>query len=54
MNDQLDGLSTGPSWGGMLLELQNSAMLLETRWVFFPIALLCLVLLLLEGVTVEA
>lgn len=43
-----------PSWGGMLFELNNSPMLFETRWVYFPVILLVLVLLLLEGVAVEA
>jgi ABC-type dipeptide/oligopeptide/nickel transport system permease subunit len=42
-----------PSWGGMLLELENSATLLRSAWVFLPIALLIVVLLLLEALTVE-
>lgn len=38
-----------PSWGSMLLDLQNSALLAESRWVYLPIAVLCVVLLLLES-----
>jgi len=50
------GLGVGeplPSLGGMLLELDNSAMVLRSAWVFLPIVVLVSVLLLLEAVSVE-
>jgi peptide/nickel transport system permease protein len=43
-----------PSWGGMLLELDNSALLARSEWVYLPIVLLIVVLLLLESVAREA
>ena len=43
-----------PSWGTMLLELDNSAILAQGYWVYLPIAVLVCVLLLLEAMTGEA
>jgi ABC-type dipeptide/oligopeptide/nickel transport system permease subunit len=48
------GLGIGepmPSWGAMLEELDNSALLAQSHWVYLPIALLAIVLLLLESFT---
>jgi len=42
-----------PSWGSMLLALQNSALSANTHWIYLPIALLVFVLLLLEMLLVE-
>ena len=42
-----------PSWGGMLSELNNSAMLTRSAWVYLPISILVLVLLLLESLVPE-
>jgi len=51
------GLGVGeplPSWGAMLMELDNSALLAQSHWVYLPIALLVAVLLLLESLALEA
>lgn len=42
-----------PSWGAMLLELDNSASLALSHWVYLPVAVLVVVLLLLESLTTE-
>jgi ABC-type dipeptide/oligopeptide/nickel transport system permease subunit len=50
------GLGVGepmPSWGAMLLELDNSALLARSHWVYLPIVLLVVILLLLESFTAE-
>jgi ABC-type dipeptide/oligopeptide/nickel transport system permease subunit len=50
------GLGVGeplPSWGAMLMELDNSAQLAQTRLLYLPIALLVVVLLILESFTSE-
>jgi ABC-type dipeptide/oligopeptide/nickel transport system permease subunit len=50
------GLGVGepmPSWGAMLLELDNSALLARSHWVYLPIAVLAVVLLILESFTLE-
>lgn len=43
-----------PSWGSMLLELDNSALLATSRWVYLPIVLLVILLVLLELLATEA
>jgi ABC-type dipeptide/oligopeptide/nickel transport system permease subunit len=51
------GLGVGepmPSWGGMLLELDNSATLVRTPWVWLPVGLLISILLLLEAMVSES
>lgn len=51
------GLGVGepmPSWGAMLLELDNSALLARSHWVYLPIVLLVVVLLILESFATEA
>ncbi len=40
-----------PSWGGMLAELNSSALMAQTHWVYLPIVLLVAVLFLLESMT---
>jgi ABC-type dipeptide/oligopeptide/nickel transport system permease subunit len=50
------GLGVGeplPSWGAMLLELDNSALLARSHWVYLPIVLLVVVLLILESFSSE-
>jgi ABC-type dipeptide/oligopeptide/nickel transport system permease subunit len=50
------GLGVGepmPSWGAMLLELDNSALMARSYWVYLPLALLVAVLLILESFTIE-
>jgi ABC-type dipeptide/oligopeptide/nickel transport system permease subunit len=43
-----------PSWGSMLLELENSALLASSHWVYLPVALLILFLVSLELLVLEA
>jgi ABC-type dipeptide/oligopeptide/nickel transport system permease subunit len=45
------GLGVGepvPSWGSMLLELGNTASLARSHWVYLPIVLLVVVLMIFE------
>jgi peptide/nickel transport system permease protein len=42
-----------PSWGAMLLELDNSPSLALSHWVYLPVVVLVMVLLLLESLTTE-
>ena len=37
----------------MLFELDNSAMLVRTSWIYLPIELLILLFLLLEAIAIE-
>ena len=50
------GLGVGepmPSWGAMLLELDNSALLARSNWVYLPIVLLVVLLFTIESITSE-
>jgi ABC-type dipeptide/oligopeptide/nickel transport system permease subunit len=50
------GLGIGeplPSWGAMLMEMDNSAMLMSSHWVYLPIILLVIVLLILESISTQ-
>jgi peptide/nickel transport system permease protein len=50
------GLGVGepmPSWGAMLMELENSALIARSSWVYLPIALLVATLLILESFATE-
>jgi ABC-type dipeptide/oligopeptide/nickel transport system permease subunit len=50
------GLGIGepvPSWGAMLLELDNTALLARSHWVYLPIVLLVVVLMTFEFFTPE-
>ncbi len=42
-----------PSWGAMLLELDNSALLVSSGWVYLPIVILIGVLFLLDSLLIE-
>ena len=42
-----------PSWGAMLLEVESSAVLASSHWVYLPVFLLMTVLLLLELLVFE-
>ena len=43
-----------PSWGSMLLELDHSALLASTRWVYLPLAILVAVLFLLDALAASS
>jgi peptide/nickel transport system permease protein len=43
-----------PSWGSMLLELDHSALLASTRWVYLPLVVLVAVLFLLDALTAQS
>lgn len=42
-----------PSWGAMLQELDNSALLATSHWIYLPLVLLVVVLFLLESLITE-
>lgn len=42
-----------PSWGSMLLALEHSAVLASSEWVYFPLALLVVTLVVLEMLVLE-
>jgi peptide/nickel transport system permease protein len=42
-----------PSWGSMLQELDSSALLATSHWIYLPLILLVVVLFLLESLITE-